>query len=304
MKNPASAPWRAWRRRTLGLWLLVSPLCLRAGPLEFRSEGFFASPDAEVKLVRETWRHDPHLDVNGKFAISFVGPILHPGYRTLSGGQTVIAVDKGRRQLTESGVIENPATPCRRTLTEYQGGLLMRLDYEGTPGGISEVKSRLLFPVEVFANRRVRWTGADIVFPAAIPAPNRFYFLNDPRGEANRFRFDLGNGAELGVQFLSPVKNLSLSDCREWNEANYHLITSFTGRSLLVYLCVLKPQDPFPSVEAPPEPAAQPQARVAAAGAVLAVPNAPQEVAVTKTGLIEVRQNGGAVFTLEPPHLS
>lgn len=303
MKNLASGSWRAWHRCKLTL-LLVSLPCAQAGMLEFRSEGFFASPDAEVKFFREAWRHDPHLDVNGKFAISFVGPILHPGYHTLSGGQTVIAVDKGRRQLTESGVIETSATPCRRTLTEYQGGLLLRLDYEGTPDGISEVKSRLLFPVDVFANRRVRWTGADIVFPAATPAPNQFNFLNDPRGEANRFRFDLGNGTELGVQFLSPVKNLSLSDCREWNETNYHLATSFTGRSLLIYLCLLKPQDPFPVVEAPPEPASKPEARMAPAGAVFTIPNGTQEIAVAKTGSIHVRQNSGSVVTLEPPQLS
>jgi hypothetical protein len=276
---------------------------VQAGSLEFRSEGYFASPDAEVKFSREAWRSDPHLDVNGTFSVSFVGPILHPGYHTLSGGQTVIAVDKGRRQLTESGVIENPTTACRRTYEEYQGGLLMRLDYEGTPDGISEVKSRLLFPVDVFANRRVRWTGADIVFPAK-PAPNQFYFLNDPRGEANRFRFDLGNGTELGVQFLSPIKNLSLSDCREWNENNYHLVTSFKGRSLLVYLCVLKPQDPFPVVEAPHEAAAQPQPRLADAGAVFAVLNSTPEVAVAKTGFIQVRQNGVPAFTLEAPHVS
>jgi hypothetical protein len=92
---------------------------VQAGSLEFRSEGYFASPDAEVKFSREAWRSDPHLDVNGTFSVSFVGPILHPGYHTLSGGQTVIAVDKGRRQLTESGVIENPTTPCRRTYEEY-----------------------------------------------------------------------------------------------------------------------------------------------------------------------------------------
>jgi hypothetical protein len=294
---------RAWSRWTFGLLSLVSPFA-QAGSLEFRSEGFFASPDAEVKFFRETWRHTPHLDVNGKLAISFVGPILHPGYHTLSGGQTAIAVDKGRRQLTESGVIESPATPCRRTFSEYQGGLLMRLDYEGSPAGISEVKARLLFPVEVFANRRVRWTGADIVFPATVPAPNQFYFLNDPHGEANQFRFDLGNGTELGVQFLSPIKSLSLSDCREWNEANYHLVTSFEGHSLLVYLCVLKPQEPFHAVEAPPEAGRPPQARLVGPHAVFAVPNGAQQIAVAKTGRIEVLQTGGSVFALEPPHLN
>lgn len=68
-----------------GRWLLVvwlavlAPSALQAGSLEFRSEGFFASPDARAKFFREPWRYAPHLDVDGVLAVNIVGPILQPG---------------------------------------------------------------------------------------------------------------------------------------------------------------------------------------------------------------------------------
>ncbi|MFA6287830.1 MAG: hypothetical protein WC661_10645 [Opitutaceae bacterium] len=290
-------------RRWISVLLLILPLVsVHAGSLEFRSDGFFASPDAQVKFFRESWRTDVHLDVNDQFAVSFVGPILHPGYHTLSGAETRTEVDPARRQLTDSGVIGKLATPCRRILSEYKGGLLMRLEYGTPPAEITEAKVRLLFPVEIFANRRAQWSGGETVFPLSKPAPGRFFFVNAPNGEANQFRFDLGNGTELGVKFLSRIKNLSLSDCREWNEANYHLAASFEGRTMLVFLCVLKPQDPFPEVAAPPEPAAKPEARPVAQGAVFAALNGTREITVTKSGRIQVGRNGDASFAIEPPY--
>jgi len=293
----------SFRRWTASL-LLILPLfsVVHAGSLEFRSDGFFASPDAQVKFFRESWRGDAHLDVNDQFAISFVGPILHPGYHTLSGFETRTEIDPALRQITDSGVIGKLATPCHRTFSEYKGGMLMRLEYGATPAEITEAKVRLLFPVEVFANRHVRWSGGETVFPLSKPAANHFFFVNSPNGETNRFRFDLGNGTELGVQFLSPVKNLSLSDCREWTEANYHLVASFEGHTMLVFLCVLKPQDPFPEVEAPPEPGAKPEARLVDTGAVFTALNGAREITVTKSGRIEAGGNGVPSFVIEPPY--
>ena len=61
-------------------------------------------------------------------------------------------------------------------------------------------------------------------------------FLNDPQGKTNQFRFDLGQGRELGVKFLSPTKGLLLADCRQWNEANYHVQATFSGKTMLVFL--------------------------------------------------------------------
>ncbi len=289
-------------RRWIFVLLPFLPVAaVHAGSLEFRSDGFFASPDAQVKFFREPWRGDAHLDVNDQFAVSFVGPILHPGYHTLSGGETRTEIDPARRQITDSGVIEKLATPCRRTLSEYKGGMLMRLEYGATPAEITEAKVRLLFPVEVFANRRARWSGGETIFPLSKPAPNQFFFVNSPGGEVNQFRFDLGNGTELGVKFLSRIKNLSLSDCREWNESNYHLVASFEGRTMLVYLCVLKPQDPFPEVAAPPEPTGKPETRPVDQGAVFTALNGTREITVTKSGRIQVGRNGGPAFSIEPP---
>jgi len=271
--------------------------------LEFRSDGFFASPDTEVKFFHEPWRADPHLDVNGKFAVNFVGPILRPGYNTLSRAESTTELDPARRQLVDSGVIGSLATPCRRILSEYRGGVLMRLEYGPAPAGVTEATARVLFPVEVFANRRASWSGGETIFPSAKPDSDHFFFLNDPQGAANLFRFDLGNGMELGVKFLSRIKKVSLSDCRQWNEMNYHLEAAFEGREMLVFLCLLKPQDPFPDVEPPREPGSKPEARGVEEGAALAALDGTYEILVAKTGQIQVRKKGEPLFSIAPPNL-
>lgn len=292
-------------RQTLCSLLLLAPhFSVCAGSLEFRSEGFFASQDTEVKLFREPWRTDLHLDVNGKHTISIVGPVLRPGYNNLSYAETKTENDPARRRMIDSGVISKLTTPCSRTFTEYKGGMLMRLDYGLAPAEVTKAMCRFLLPVEIFANRRARWTGGETVLPLAKPERNKFFFLNDPKGAANQFRIDLGNGTELGVKYLSRIKSVSLSDCREWNESNYHLVATFEGRSMLIFMCLLKPQEPFPEVEAPQEQPSTPEVKVVEQGAVFSALSGEKEITVAKSGQIQVRRKGEPVFNIEPPNMT
>ncbi|KPK58162.1 MAG: hypothetical protein AMK73_09445 [Planctomycetes bacterium SM23_32] len=290
-----------------GLWLLaawltvLAPSALQAGSLEFRSEGFFASPGARVKLVREPWRYTPHLDVDGALAVDIVGPILQPGYIVLSGEGTKTETDVGRRQLAESGVLGGFSAPCRRTVSEYAGGILVRMEYGQTPPEVTEAICRVILPIGVFRNRRARWRGGEMVLPDEKPDAQHLVFLNDPKG--NLFRFDLGNGLELGLKLLSPAKALAFADCRQWNEMNYHLQATFDGQEMLLFACLLKPDEPFPQVEAPTAPGRPREARASAQGAVLQAGDGLYEVLVARSGQAQVMGGGVALFGIEAPYV-
>lgn len=283
------------------LLLLLAAVPLWAGSLEFRGAGFFASPDTRVKLHRESWRYAPHLDVDGVLSVSLDGPILQPGYVSLSGGATRTEIDAARRLLVDSGAAGTAATPMRRTTREYQDGLLVRLEYGQAPPGITHAISRLIFPVSAMAGRRVRWDQGAVVLPPVAAADRRFVFLDDPAGTANRFRVELGNRQELGVQFLTPVTHLILADCRQWNEQNYHLQTRFTGNMLLLYLCLLRPDEAFPTVMTPPAPPAPPAPKLIEQGAEFSVRQGLYELLATRSGQLQVRNDGAALFTVDPP---
>lgn len=298
MRNDGIVPGR-W---LLVVWLAVlAPSALQAGSLEFRSEGFFASPDARVKFFREPWRYAPHLDVDGALAVNIVGPILQPGYVALSGEGTKTEIDAGKRQLIESGALGEFSASCRRTVSEYAGGILIRMEYGQTPPEVTEAICRVILPIEVFKNRRARWRGGDMVLPDEKPDEEHLVFLNDPEGKANLFRFDLGDGLELGLKLLSPTKGRSFSDCRQWNEMNYHLQATFEGKEMLLFACLLRPEDPFPQVEAPAAPARPPEARTSEQGAVLQAQDGLYEILVAKSGQAQVMKSGVGLFSVETP---
>jgi hypothetical protein len=291
-------------RLFIALWLTaLAPSAVRAGSLEFRSEGFFASPDGRVKFFRESWRYAPHLDVDGTIAANIVGPILHPGYVALSGEGTKTEVDAGRRQIVESGLLGQFSAPCRRSVREYAGGILIRMEYGETPPEVTEAICRVILPIEVFRNRRVRWQGGEMVLPEEKPDEGHLVFLSDRKGEANLFRFDLGNGRELGLKFLSPTGERTFSDCRQWNEMNYHLQVTFKGKVMLLFACLLNPDEPFPAVDAPAAPARSPEARASEDGAVLPVGDGLHEVRVARSGQAQVMQEGVPLLRIETPHV-
>lgn len=290
-------------RRFLAVVAAILPAALTtvwAGSLEFRSDGFFASPDARIKLSRESRRADAHLDVDGEPAIFFVGPILQPGYNTLQPSAIKTEVDVADRLLVESGTLGKSGVLCRRTYSDYMGGVLMRLDYEPVDSHPADATLRLLMPVARFADHGVRWSSGKVTLPSSKPADNHYVFLNDYQGQTNLFRFDLGNGRELGMKFLSPIKSALLADCRQWNEANYHLQTTFEGHSLLVFLCLLDPAEPFPEVDAP---AALRQAapRNDARGAVVPLLDGRYEVVVERAGSLQVLKQMAPLFSIEAP---
>ena len=45
-----------------------------------------------------------------------------PGYNSLAGDETKTEIDPARRQIVDSGVMGKFAAPCRKTISEYQGG--------------------------------------------------------------------------------------------------------------------------------------------------------------------------------------
>ena len=293
--------------RTLGyagllLWsMLAAPL--QAGSLEFRSEGFFASPDARVKLHREPWRYCPHLDVDGTLAMNIDGPVLHPGYVSFAGDKTKTEVDPARRRIIESGELGKFAAPCRRTISEYQGGLLVRLEFGPTPPEVTEAICRLIFPVEVLKGHRARWEGGEIVLPKDKPDDKHCVFMNDSRGKARQFRLELGQDRELGVKFLSPTKGLLFADCRQWNEANYHVQATLGGREMAIFLCLLRPDEPFPRVEAPPAEQKKPTAALSDQGAIFPARDGTYEVLVAKSGQLQVKKKGQPFFAVESPNV-
>ena len=285
---------------TLSAMLVAATV--QAGSLEFRSEGFFASPDARVKLFRESWRYCPHLDVDGELSVNIVGPIFQPGYVTLSGKGTKTEIDTAGRKLTESGVTSRFSIPCRRTVAEYAGGILVRMEYGPTPPEVTEAVCRLMFPIDRFQNRRVRWQGGEIVLPEAKPAADRMVYLDDPKGRTNIFRFELGKGRELGVKFLSPVKGHVLADCRQWNERNYHLQTVFECKTMVFFLCLLAPGEPFPEIELPAEPKAA-EFKASEDGAVIPAGQGLYKIAIGRSGQVSVRKNGDRFFQVETPFI-
>jgi len=290
-----------WRRVLLLLLVMLAPSAVQAGSLDFRSEGFFASADGRVKFFREPWRYAPHLDADGEVAVNVVGPILHPGYVALSGEGTKTAVDAARRQLVESGVLGPSSVSCRRTVSEYAGGMLIRMEYGQTPPDVTEAIGRVILPIEFFKNHRVRWDGGAMVLPDGKPDAEHLVFLNDPEGKANWFRFDLGNGLELGLKFLSPTKGRSFSDCRQWNEMNYHLQAAFDGHEMLLFMCLLKPDEPFPKVEPPPMPNKPPAPQTFEQGAVFRAQAGLYEIHVAKSGQVLVVRGGVGLFGVQSP---
>jgi len=274
----------------------------RSESFEFRSEGFFASSDGRMKLFREPWFYTLHLDVDGKNAVNIVGPILNPGYQHLSGDGTKIDVDTARRQLTESGTIDKIKTSCKRTIVEHKGGLLVRMEYGDAPPEIKEAACRFIFPVEMFKDRRVRWDAkGDMRFPVEKPAD--MTFLNDWKGENNKFRFDLGNGQELGVKFLSPVKSKLFADCRAWDEKNYHMQITFSEKSLVFFLCLLQTDEEFPEVDLPNATVVKKtEASVSEKGATLKAQNGLYEISISKSGQVSVQKKGVPVFSVEAPN--
>jgi hypothetical protein len=292
-----------------GRWLLAAcllalmPSALQAASIGFRSDGFFASTDGSVKLFREPWRYAPHVDVDGRTALEIVGPILQPGCVVLSGDGTKTAADAGRRQIVETGTLGEAPAAGRRTISEYAGGALIRLEYDQPPPGTTEAVCRIILPIEFSRGRRVRWQGGEVALPVEKPDAGHMVFLNDPAGKVNEFRFDLGTGRELGLKFLSPTKGRSFSDCRQWNEMNYHLQATFEGKEMLLFACVLRPDEPFPPVEAPPAPAAPQQAVASAQGATLQLPGGRYEVRVDRSGAAQVMEKGAALFRIEPPNV-
>ena len=290
--------------RLLLVPIALAPLLLCAGSLEFRSDGFFASPDARVKFHREAWRYAPHLDVDGQLAVTIAGPILGPGYHELAAEKTQSEFDPARRRWIESGTLPGNAVACCRTVSEYAGGLLVRLEYGQTPPRITEAMCRILLPIAVFKNRRVRWDGGAVVLPEAKPDDDHRVLLHDAAGNANRFRIELGHGLELGLQFLSPTRDRSLSDCRKWNdEMNYDLRAEFAGKTLSMFLCVLKPDDPFPAVALPAEPPPPPQVRSSDQGACFATADGLYELAIDPSGRVAVRKGGEPFFGIEAPYV-
>jgi|GEM_PF-1973324 len=230
------------------LAVMFSSMVSMAESIEYRAEGFFASSDGRIKIHREPWFYTMHLDIDGKNAVNIVGPILNPGYQHLSPEGTKIELDREKRQLTESGTIDKIKTSCKRTVSELNDGILVRMEYADAPAEIKEAACRLIVTVDDFKNRRVRWDPkGDMKFP--VDKPTDTTFLNDWKGENNNFRFELGNGQELGVKILSPVKGKLFADCRAWNEKNYHLQLTFSGNSLVFFLCLLKPEEKFPDVD-------------------------------------------------------
>ncbi|MHB9107030.1 MAG: glycoside hydrolase 5 family protein [Armatimonadota bacterium] len=281
-------------------FMLLASLPLLAESLEFRAAGFFASPDTRVKLHRESWRYAPHLDVDGVLSVSVDGPILRPGYINLNGGATKTEIDAARRRLVDSGMMGPSAIPCRKTFSAYAGGVLMRLEYGAMPPEIKEAICRVILPIAVFNGRRARWDDREMMLPAEKPA--RLVFLDDPAGKANRFRFDLGNGRELGVQFLSPVKSLTFADCRLWNEQNYHLQAAFAGNTLTAWLCLLAPEEPFPGVTLPAE-ATKPAVNVSEQEAVFSALGGRYRMVADDTGRLSVQQQGAPLFSVDPPYV-
>ncbi|OGV59971.1 MAG: hypothetical protein A2X45_16850 [Lentisphaerae bacterium GWF2_50_93] len=275
----------------------------RAESLEFRSEGFFASSDGRIKLFREPWFYTLHLDVDGKNAVNIVGPIFNPGYQHLTGDGTKIELDTARRQLTESGTVDKIKASCRRTITELKGGLLVRMEAGDLPPEVKETFCRLIFPVEQFKDRRVRWDAkGDIKFPAEKPADTTF--LNDWKGENNQFRFELGNGQELGVKFLSPVKSKLFADCRAWDEKNYHMQITFSEKSMVFFLCLLQPDEAFPEVDLPNAAVVKKtEAAVSEKGATLKAQNGLYDISISKSGQVSVQKKGAPAFSIDVPYV-
>lgn len=280
---------------------LIVPQTLLAGSLEFRSEGFFASPDGRVKLFRESWNESPHIDVDGALAVSIVGPVLDPGYVTLSGDKTKTDNDPARRRLIESGVMRKFDALGRRTMSEYAGGVLVRMEYGRTPPEIKEAICRIILPVEVFKGRRVRWEGGEIILPKDKPDAGHMAFLDDPAGKTNCFRFDLGNGLDLGLEFLSPTQHRSFSDCRLWNEQNYQIQATFEGKTMLLFLCLLKKDEPFPTVQTPPAQPGNAEPKLSDDGAVFSAMAGLYEIRAAKSGKLQISKNGAALFSVESP---
>lgn len=287
---------------SLWVWGILLAVNAQAGSLEFRSDGFFASPDARVKLFRESWSHAPHLDVDGKLAVTLVGPILRPGYATLSQEGLRTEIDPARRQMIESGMTSQFSVPCRRTMVEYAGGLLFKMEYGETPPGVSDVACRLIFPIDFFQNHRVRWPGGEMVFPALKPETGRMVFRDLSKGSNTTFRFDLGEGRELGVKFLTPLRGGALADCREWNERNYHLQTTFSGKTMVLFLCLLAPGDTFPEVELPAESPA-PGFSLSEEGASLLLGQGLYNMVIGRSGKLSVTKLNKPLYTIEPPFI-
>ncbi len=300
MRTPLSAILSAWF-----VLLLAQPAPLLAGPasLEFRCEGFFASRDGSVKFFREPWRYCPHWDIDGQLAAYVEGPILRPVYTTLSGETTKTEFDPARRCMVETGVLGKFAAPCRRTLSEYQGGMLMRLEYGQTPPEVTEAVCRLILPIVVFQGRRAHWQGGEVVLPKDKLDASHLTFFSDPKGKTGWFRFDLGQSRQLGVKFLSPTRELLLADCRQWGEGNYHLQATFSGKTMLVFFCLLGPEESFPEVQSPPAPAKPPAARLSNQGAVLPAGNGRYEIVVARSGRVLIRRSGADLFNVEPPQV-
>lgn len=226
--------WTALRSLLATIILLGSTVVsVQAETFEFRESGFFATPSGEVKVQWDASARRFRLTTRAGACIDFTGPASQDG--TVSPwyeGNPKPAIDAAQRKVGVEAGMTGGGT-CSVTLSERDGGVLV--EYGNSLGDSPASNLRILFPVDRFAGKTVSWPAGKMTFPVEFQ-PDQAAFLSDWENKVSSIGIALDDDRTLQLSLLAPYKDLTLSDCRSWKEANYHLSMNMLDGKAALFL--------------------------------------------------------------------
>ena len=213
----------------------LPPAIAFAEPLEFRSDGFFSTPDGNAKLRWDNNTRCILLSIGDETAIQFAGPTNSSGnISPWRPAQPKVSNDSQARKITIANEGSTEAS-CQIEMSESAGGV--RIDIESLPESSKIQVFRLLFPVKLFAGKEVLVDEKPITLPMDYNETSRI-FAATSNAVFPPLSLRASPGLRIDIIPLSESAKTTLADCRQWKEEKFHLPITMKGgkTSLLVKL--------------------------------------------------------------------
>ena len=193
--------------------------------LEFRTDGFFATPDGDARLYWDSGTKRCRLNVKGKDVVSFIGPANARGTRSAwYGAAPKLLIDTQARKIV---IKEDHASGsnCQLSMSESDGGVLLEIEGVSAEDNAAEnglSVFRILFPVSYFAGSSASWGKEMITLPKDFSKAGSTFF-SDSNAKFPVLQMEIDKSLRLSVAPQTECMDAYLSDCRLWDENNYNL---------------------------------------------------------------------------------
>lgn len=207
-----------------------------AGGFEFRSDGYFTSSDGSLKLAWDGAVRRCVLSTQGNKLLDFTGPATIDGkVSPWYASEPRVSVDKDAKKVVIEADMPGGNGVCTMTLSEQDNGVL--IEYANSVDGSNISNARVLFPVELFAGKKVVWKTGELIFPAEY-VDGKAGFFSDWQDTFFPLKIVLSDSQAIALSSPASFKDVTFSDCRAWTEKNYHLSLNMKGgkSSLLLQL--------------------------------------------------------------------